>query len=124
MIRLDRPVTDRLPVNIRLTGDVNSSDKLAVIGYPRGIPAKIAGNGDVLENTPDFIRTNLDAYTMNSGSGVFNEKTGELEGILVSGQMDFESTPQNCQKSRVLKSEDGQEIVTKIRTLWDQIDRF
>lgn len=124
LIRLDRKVTDRKPVDFRLTGDIVSTDKLAVIGYPRGVPAKIADKGDILENSADYLRSNLDVYTMNSGSGVFNETTGELEGILISGKLDFEDKGGGCQESRQFKNSEGAEIITKIKAILAEIDRF
>lgn len=125
LIRLDRKVTDRKAANIRLTGEINSRDKLAVIGHPRGVPAKVADQGDVLQINEHYIVSNLDVYTMNSGSGVFNERTGEIEGIVVSGENDFESDlAAGCLKSRRLSESEGAEIITKIQAIWDLIDLF
>ncbi|MFY7992798.1 MAG: trypsin-like serine peptidase [Bacteriovoracaceae bacterium] len=124
LIRLDRKVVGRAPVDIRLVGEVSYKDKLAVIGHPRGLPTKIADSGDVLELFSDSIRSNLDAYTMNSGSGVFNEKTGELEGILISGESDFELDDSGCLKSQRLSNTEGDEMITKIQTIWPLIDLF
>ena len=124
LIRLDRKVVGRAPVDIRLVGEVSYKDKLAVIGHPRGLPTKIADSGDVLELFSDSIRSNLDAYTMNSGSGVFNEKTGDLEGILISGKSDFELDDSGCLKSQRLSNTEGDEMITKIQTIWPLIDLF
>ncbi len=124
IIKLDRKVTDRKPVEIRLFGEISFNEKLAVIGHPRGLPTKIADSGDILESTDGFLRSNLDAYTMNSGSGVFNQKTGSLEGILVSGQSDFEQDASGCLKSRVLPESKGAEIITNVSKIWDLIDLF
>ena len=125
LIRLDRAVLDRRPVNIRLTGEIERSSTIAAIGHPRGLPTKIATSGNLLEIFPDSFRTNLDTYTMNSGSGVFNEKTGELEGVLISGSLDFEAATNgssSCNKSKIYNQNDGKELVTKISNIWDDID--
>lgn len=124
LIRLDRKVIGRAPVDIRLVGDASYKDKLAVIGHPRGLPTKIADSGDILDIFSDSIRSNLDSYTMNSGSGVFNEKTGELEGILISGKSDFELDNSGCLKSQRLSESEGDEMITKIQTIWPLIDLF
>ena len=125
LIRLDRAVLDRKPVNIRLTGDIGKSSTVAAIGHPRGLPTKIANSGELLEIFPESFRTNLDTYTMNSGSGVFNEKTGELEGVLISGSLDFEAQTNqssSCNKSKIYNQNEGKELVTKISNIWDDLD--
>lgn len=124
LIRLDRKVTDRPSIAMKLGGDISLTDKLAVIGHPRGLPAKIAGGGKVLEVSANYFRSSLDAYTVNSGSGVFNERTGEIEGVLISGTTDFETDASGCIKSRVLKESEGAEITTKIKAIWELVDRF
>jgi V8-like Glu-specific endopeptidase len=125
IIKLDRPVTDRKAVNIRLGEKFNAKDKLALIGHPRGLPTKIAANGSLIENGEGFIKTNLDAFSINSGSGVFNQTTGELEGILVSGLNDFDEDKQrNCIKSKVYTDKEGAEVVTRVEAVWKYIDQL
>lgn len=125
IIKLDRPVTDRNPVNIRLSGKLNPKDKLALIGHPRGLPTKIAADGIVTENGAGFVKTNLDAFSINSGSGVFNQITGELEGILVSGLNDFDQDKaRNCIKSQTYSDKEGAEVVTRVEAVWKYIDQF
>jgi len=125
IIKLDRPVKDRNVVNIRLSGKFNPKDKLALIGHPRGLPTKIAADGSVIENATGFMKTNLDAFSINSGSGVFNQSTGELEGILVSGLNDFDEDKQrNCIKSKIYTEKEGSEVVTKVQAVWNLIDQF
>lgn len=43
---------------------------------------------------------NLDTYGGNSGSAVFNDRTGEVEGILVRGEVDY-TYKGNCMVSNV-----------------------
>jgi hypothetical protein len=51
---------------------------------------KIAPNASVRSNVfVDYFGANLDAFGGNSGSPVFNENTGEVEGILVRGYQDY-----------------------------------
>jgi hypothetical protein len=49
----------------------------------------VAGGASVRRHDNGFFIANLDTYGGNSGSAVFNEKTGEVEGILVRGETDF-----------------------------------
>lgn len=90
IIRLDRKVVGRQPLPIRQTGNVAQGDDLVVIGHPSGLATKVAGGASVRDNSPQtYFIANLDTYGGNSGSAVFNAKTGLVEGILVRGAQDF-----------------------------------
>lgn len=84
VVRLDRPVTGRQP--LKLAALAPHDEPLSMIGYPYGLPAKLASGARVLSNDDKdpFFTTNLDATEGNSGSAVFNAK-GEVVGILVGG---------------------------------------
>src|SRR5690606_28703319 len=83
---------------------VEGGDKLVVIGHPAGIPTKVAGDAYVREVKDTHFVANLDTFGGNSGSAVFNEKTGLIEGILVRGWQDF-SYSNGCRKSYVCKDD-------------------
>lgn len=100
VIELDRKVTGRRPLKLRETGKVSPGDRLAVIGYPNGLPLKIADDGEVRRLEKHFFVTNLDTYHGNSGSPVLNTATGIVEGILVRGDDDFVKTAEGCQVSK------------------------
>ncbi len=106
VIKLDRPVVGRAPLKLRRTGAVHVGDGVAVIGNPVGLPTKITDGAKVRSvkaEQPYFV-ANLDTYGGNSGSAVFNLVTGEVEGILVRGETDFDSSgPGGCRVSRVCK---------------------
>lgn len=89
VVKLDRNVTQFSPLIYRRTGKISVGDALHVIGYPAGLPLKISGGAEVRALQPEFLIANLDTYGGNSGSAVFNSVTGEVEGILVRGEMDF-----------------------------------
>ena len=90
VVRLNRPVTDRAPVQVRMSGAVAVGDPLYVVGYPAGLPAKISGGARVRSvDERGFILANLDTYGGNSGSAVFNDANDQVEGILVEGEADF-----------------------------------
>ncbi len=90
LIRLDREVSDRRPLEVRKTGKVANKANLVVIGHPSGLPTKISDGAYVRKNTSKgYFSANLDTYGGNSGSAVFDSKTGLVEGILVRGENDF-----------------------------------
>ena len=96
LVRLDRPVTGRQPVEIRRSGRVPDRTPLVMVGHPSGLPQKIAGGARVRDNSASshFV-ANTDSYGGNSGSPIFNEFTNEVEGILVRGVADYVSEG-NC----------------------------
>jgi V8-like Glu-specific endopeptidase len=90
IVKLDRNVEGRQPLSIRREGQIQDNQAVYVIGHPRGLPQKYAGNASVRNNqaTTHFV-ANLDVFGGNSGSPVFNDSTHEVEGILVRGDLDF-----------------------------------
>ena len=94
VVQLDRDVTGREPLKIRSENYISEKAEVLVIGGPSGLPLKIAAGAAVRTSThPFFFKANLDTFQGNSGSGVFNAKTGVVEGILVRGEDDFEVNP-------------------------------
>lgn len=92
LVKLNRKVQGRTPVDIRNEGIVDSNASLFVVGSPSGLPLKVADNAKVRSNShPFFFSANTDTFQGNSGSAVFNEKTGVVEGILVRGEQDFQA---------------------------------
>lgn len=90
LIKLDRPVTDRAPLSFRTEGKVEDRTELVVIGHPTGLPTKIADGAQVRDNDNRvYFNANLDTYGGNSGSAVFDARTGQVEGILVRGDTDY-----------------------------------
>ncbi len=93
VVQLDRKVRDRRPLNFRRSGRVAPGEGVAVIGHPSGIPTKIADGATVRSNNRKFFVANLDTFGGNSGSAVFNSRSGEVEGILVRGENDYVVDP-------------------------------
>lgn len=116
IIQLDRPVTGHAPLAVRKSGQVKNGDPLVVIGYPSGLPLKIADGATVRDmNPPQHFVANLDTYGGNSGSAVFNTATKLVEGILVRGEQDFVLDPKGCTRSNVCTTDACRgEDVTKI----------
>ena len=94
LIQLDRKVIGRGPLEINRGRGPKKGDKVTVIGYPLGLPLKIAGGAAVRNASPaDYFVTDVDSFHGSSGSPVFNTVTGLIEGILVRGDTDFEVAP-------------------------------
>ncbi len=104
IVQLDRPVTpERKPLKLRLEGRAHVGTPVVVIGHPTGLPLKIADNAKIrpfnwteiltpirtIARKSSYFIADLDTFAGNSGSPVFNQKTGEIEGILVQGATDY-----------------------------------
>ncbi|MBI2424553.1 MAG: trypsin-like peptidase domain-containing protein [Candidatus Hydrogenedentes bacterium] len=123
VVRVDRTVTapGAAPLEIRRQGTIANNTAIGVIGYPSGLPEKIAfgANTKVQNNSnPVFFVANLDTYGGNSGSPVFNAATGVVEGILVRGGRDFNFTG-SCFFTNTVSDSPGGEGVTR-STTFDQ----
>lgn len=102
VVQLDRPVSgDAKVASIRTARTALPVDaRLLMVGSPSGLPMKVDEGGKVRNNRADrldaFVAT-VDAFGGNSGSGVWDHKTGELAGILVSGDTDYKADG-NCRR--------------------------
>lgn len=90
IIKLDRP-TGRAGLDYATDDHLEAQDQVAVLGYPSGLPMKIASDAFVISNraSDPFFITNLDTFGSNSGSPVINTDTYQVEGILVRGMADY-----------------------------------
>lgn len=104
IVRVDRPVTDRSPLAVRTSGAITPGTPVFVVGHPAGLPTKVAGGSQVRSVEDGFFVANLDTYGGNSGSAVFNESTGTVEGILVRGEADFKLR-NGCRVSNVCENQ-------------------
>ncbi|MBY0515520.1 MAG: serine protease [Bacteriovoracaceae bacterium] len=93
VIKLDRKVSGRSPLKFRESGKIAQGAPLVVIGHPSGLPSKVADGAQVISNNDyNTFVTNLDTFHGNSGSAVFDSKSGLLEGILIQGQTDYRAS--------------------------------
>ncbi len=89
VVELDREVVGHTPAVVRsMAGALPAGTALTLIGHPNGLPMKIASGGAVLSSGSDTLRASVDAFSGNSGSGVFDEGA-ELVAILDSGATDY-----------------------------------
>lgn len=116
VLRLDRKVPGRNPLKFRTVGKVADDAVLTVIGHPTGLPTKITAAGDMRSNVEEthFVMSS-DTYGGNSGSAVFDSRTGLVEGILVRGDTDYIRTKDGCMASVINGQNDGRgEDATRI----------
>ena len=116
VIRLDRKVKNHKPLAVNFGPQMKNGEGIFVIGYPVGIPLKVADGAKIRRNDmAAYYSTDLDTFGGNSGSPVFNARTNLIEGILVRGGTDFVRTPEGCRAYSVVGQNEGRgEDVTKI----------
>lgn len=129
VVRLDRPVppTVARPLVIRRDGVVSVGSPVGLMGYPLGLPLKLAFGTDTRiqpGGTFNKFIANVDAFAGNSGSPVFNASSLEVEGILVTGRDDVGTRlDSDCWISLIYPSDNGEgEGATRITALpWQEI---
>ncbi len=119
LIRLDREVVGRTPLKFRSSDTAQLGDEVVLIGYPSGLPVKVAAGGVVEKVFDTYFEASIDAFGGNSGSAVINERTGEVEGILVRGRADysFDFSSSCTRTATFLSNTDSYEGVTHITNI-------
>jgi V8-like Glu-specific endopeptidase len=107
VVELDRAVRPpRRPATLSVA-TVTQGDAMTVIGFPNGLPVKVAGGATVLDEragTRDYFTLDSDTFDVNSGSGVFDDG-GRLAGVFTRGGFDYEyQAEQGCFVARRLES--------------------
>lgn len=114
LVRLDRPAAGHAPLTLSKAVPANG-DPIFVIGHPAGLPTKVAGGAKIRDASPEgFFRANTDTFGGNSGSAVFDAKTGLVAGVLVRGEQDYEQKG-DCRVSKACPDDGCRgEDITKI----------
>lgn len=120
LIRLDRRVQGVTPVPFTRS-PVEVGTPVVMIGHPSGLPQKIADGAEVRSVGLDEFKANVDAFQINSGSGVFSAESGELLGVLVRGIADYRGRPgKSCNEvQRVSNDQPGEDISN-----WSQFTKY
>jgi V8-like Glu-specific endopeptidase len=113
LIRLDRKVEGVSPVKISKELPKLGTE-VVLIGHPSGLPQKITDGGKINAVSETEFKANLDAFQINSGSAVFNAKSGELLGVLVRGQTDYRANDKlNCTEVNTTSDdEEGEDVAS------------
>jgi V8-like Glu-specific endopeptidase len=128
VIELDRPVQNRKPLETRKFGLPFYNTPLVLIGHPLGLPMKIADGARVtLPNAHEredlfhsilmrknYFTANLDAFAGNSGSPVFNQNTGKVEGIMIQGSDDYKTNSTEGCIGSIHRGNSAKEAIEKV----------
>jgi hypothetical protein len=113
LLRLDRPVPDHRPLSVDRRGVYKKGTKVAMIGYPYGLPEKVE-TGVIRKRLRTAFSTNLPAFIGDSGAPVFNQASGLIEGILVQRHGGDDFAPKgDAAVERVVPEPDAYTVVLK-----------
>jgi len=88
VIRIKNTFTNERIVCCNKSGNALTMEDFFVIGYPSGLPLKVATKASLIKNVNANIHLfNSDTFKGNSGSPVFNIQSGEVEGIVLGGEV-------------------------------------
>jgi len=108
LIQVDRKIRDHLPLPLDFDNPVAENDELYAIGFPTGLPMKLADQAFVRAVSPDgYFVSNLDTFSGNSGSPVLRANSLEVVGILVRGGTDYTAKRDYCQVAFVCPEVQG-----------------
>lgn len=89
IIQLDRPVKKQRTVVISKE-EIYHGQPVYVLGYPRGLPLKFAPGANIRQVFEASFAADLDIYSSNSGSPVFDADNHKLIGLVTRGdQRDY-----------------------------------
>lgn len=109
VIRLDREVALREPLEVAYAKEPRVGQQVAAVGHPMGLATKVTAGSVREAGAERYFNTDLDIYRGNSGSPVVN-RAGEVLGIVSrgSGGRSFEETEEGCEASRVCEDWGGE----------------
>jgi hypothetical protein len=83
IVKLNRVVVGATPIIVQRTESLPASaQEVAVVGYPRALPLKVAGNGVVVAGSSEWgLNASVDAFVCNSGGPLIDTLTGVAYGI-------------------------------------------
>ena len=103
IIKLDRIPRGRALLKVNTSKKIEKGSSVFMIGHQMGLPLILSKSAIVTNVTHELIfGAELDSFTGNSGSPVFNSITFEVEGILINGQMDLVKDPSSqCYRNAI-----------------------
>jgi hypothetical protein len=84
LVKLDHKVKDQV-VAMLSKDEIYSDQEIYVMGHPCGLPLKYAPGAYVCDFNETCFAADLDIYSGNSGSPVFDNKTHEVIGMVTQG---------------------------------------
>lgn len=126
LIQLDREVIGRDPLPLDFTSESPVGTALFVLGYPSSTPLKYTNSGTITKSLEKVYHSNLDTFSGNSGSPVFEVSTNKITGIVSEGNGDWVWNDGNTCKIAKVCREGGTcvpSITAKISLMKDDFEK-
>ena len=117
LIELESDVVGVTPAKISKQSQIDINDELVAIGHPEGLPLKIAKDAYVSDQNESHFLVSSDIAGSALGTGIFNTRTYELEGMLISGRRNYENSESGCKRAPVFPFSETKELAIKINGL-------
>jgi hypothetical protein len=104
ILRVDRPIVNHAPLKLSPSSGSRKDTAVYAVGYPSGLPLKLADEAVVRSETTHTFITNTDTFGGNSGSPILDAVSHEVIGILARGDVDYR-TKNYCQVAFVCPPE-------------------
>ena len=90
VVELEEPVSPERVLDCSTNFKYKLGSNNYIIGHPSGLPMKYAPDGHITQRPSKYyFQTNLNAFSGNSGSPIFDEKTNSVIGIFIAGESNF-----------------------------------
>lgn len=122
LMKMKKKVIGRKPVKLSKKVLLND-DELITLGHVKGSPIKYSDGAKAYDQDDEFFLTNSDISGESKGSGVFNKKTGELEGILIHGTQNYYPND-SCFSLNKFSDEEARELVIKSNFIYENLKEF
>jgi V8-like Glu-specific endopeptidase len=94
LLKLDREVVDGMPLDLDFS-DIVKGRSVYMLGHPSGLPLKAAIHAEIKKEEvikyQNLFESNIDGFSGNSGSPLFDEETGKVVGLYISGNADYDT---------------------------------
>lgn len=117
VLELDKTVKDRTPVKIAKEQMISTNEELLAIGHPAGMPLKVAKDAYVTDQNKTHFLVSSDISGSSKGTAIFNARTYELEGMLISGTKEYVTNDDPCLRAPSYQAHEAQEIALKVNKL-------
>ncbi|WP_044882502.1 serine protease [Neochlamydia sp. EPS4] len=87
LLKLDRPVEGRDPLPIDFS-PVSAGTEVYMLGYPFGTSLKLARNAQIQLVEAVILEANINGFSGNAGSPIFNGSTHKVIGLHIGGLRD------------------------------------
>jgi V8-like Glu-specific endopeptidase len=101
IFELDRNVENKKPLSYRRKAKESVGTPLFMLGHPLGISLKLSDHSNItaVDKKRASFRHQLDSFSVNSGSPIFNAETYKIIGVLVRGTGDnVVASPDGCRR--------------------------